>query len=215
MPIPSPTVDPAIQSRVRQLLNLRGGPLINVAEFVQPVALISAWNEARNPVLEVGDQIPRRFVAEFSSPAVAAQFSYCSIRSAAAVAKEQRYILLVDKLHISSPAAGTVLQVAVGRRAAAAHASNGSASWCDTRLAFTALLESPIGIGGGSDAGGGLVANGFRWINVPINDTVTLELHEVLTAGSGSSDGQLLVESTVANVGIRASFEGWAWPEQR
>lgn len=204
-------VDFNLQQRVRRLLGLTGGPAIGVVEAVQPVSIISGWTEQRQPQLESGDMLVRTFVAEMSLAAVALKFAAIGIRVGAGT----RALIWVRKVLICEPTAAAVFQVTNGRIATTlSHASNGTASYTDTRFPFNNLLEAPVSIGGLTDAGPFGTQQGFRWVNGRAAETVVLDVDHVLT-DLGAGSGELVVINGTLNQGLRVSFEGIVFQEQQ
>lgn len=191
------------------MANLRGGDLISVADFVQPVMTVAAWGATRNPPLEIGDQLVRVFNAEMSVTGVAAQIAWASIRVSAGT----NVILWLRSMILSEHTNGAQI-LKVGRTLATVHASSGTASYEETRLPFSNLSAAPVGIGGGTSVAAFPVMQAFRWLTLRAFETVQIPLDVVLD-DQGSGAGDFTVEQDTTAQPIRVSFQGIIFPNIR
>lgn len=208
--MPEPTVDPSIQSRLRQLLNLRGGPLVSVADFVQPVAVLSAWSEFRNPTLEVGDQLPPQFTSEFSVAAVAGQNAEVSIR----VPGGTGLLHWIKRAFITDLGGAGSFAMSI-TRTALSHGAFGTAAWMDGRLPSANLVASAVDIGGGATAAP-QSQTGFLQLEAAAASTmIVVECDHVLVDPDLIGVNELIVLNRNVNRTTRVSFQGYVFNLQR
>lgn len=138
-----PAADPTTTSRVRALLGLRGGPLVEVEEAIMPVALVAGWPTLRQPQLETPDLIARRFLITVEEVvAVGGNHARVGIRSG-----DVRALLWLTRMWAYSRDAGGQVEAKWGRADTWAHGGNWVAGYQDFRLPDSNLWPSPIDAG--------------------------------------------------------------------
>jgi len=197
------SIDPIIQTAVRQLLGLRGGPPVEIIPAVQPVALVRGFSAERQPQLEIGDLLVRRWRAEHVIAAGGVgTFGVISVR-----VTDLNTVALVERAYFSN--GGANLQVQVGRTGPQNHGSFGTARYVDHRLASSSLVASPIDIGGSSTVAP-VTPVGFLRLQTTTG-LIEIKVQDVLCSADLSGDAQaqdFACVNVTANEEIRASFEG-------
>ena len=138
-------ISPLIQSRVRQLLGLTGGPSVEAIEAIQPVAIIAGYQESRQPQLESGDMIVRKFHARATQGATAVEYSKIGIRCG-----DQDSILWITDVFVHNPNPAAPYVVRVGITPNMTFLAYGTACFDDLRLPVVDIGSSPIAVGRGS-----------------------------------------------------------------
>lgn len=205
MPIPS--LANLLQARFRQVLALRGGPLVTASDFVQPtVALGNAEGPFRNPALEVGDGIGRQFTARGTAANAALTFSTVRLQTF----NGSRQLLHVRRIVVNFDGTKCPLQIGLVSNPALNNEVRGSAQYRDARLGLNDVgsAAGPIDITGGDRAA--LTINGFLELQAAaLNSANFIDVDYVLAPGDllGISIA-LVVHATTVNTQFRAQFDG-------
>jgi hypothetical protein len=194
-----------VQDQARYLLGMRGGPAIEPFDGVQAVVELL---KIRQPQLELGPTIPRRFVAEDAVAAVVAEFAQVSIRTT-----DDNVLLLVDEVIIDGEPGAVSAIVGIAPNTELLHTQAGVARYEDMRLPGVSLVASPIDIGGDT-AVGTPTRQGRRRVTVVANSTLIMSGPWILTnrreSGSSAPEG-LGVTSLAANTSLVVAFTGWVF----
>lgn len=197
---------PSIQERTRQLLGLVGGGPIEPIPAVQPVAIVAGFPAQRQPQLERGDMLVRRFLGcQLKAAAGAGQYSAVGVRPGSSTT-----VLHVTRLWITN-ATLSVLEHVWGIGANITAGSYGTAAYLDTRLPGNDLGPVEVQIHDGNQAT--LPVGNAMWRgNIPASTTVEFDIDVVLTADLAGGDRSLLVAPTSVNTALGyVTFEGVAY----
>lgn len=205
-------VDPVIQSRVRQLLGLRGGPAIVAEEAVMPVAVIAGYPQDRQPQLESGDMLVRRFSGLFSQAPVADQFATVGLRVAAADT-----LLWLTKIYLTGNALASSLMY-FGRTGPQVAATFGALGWHDMRLSG-GNLDGLITLFALSAAATAVGFNARLPVWVRVAETVVVDVDFVLVddpqQGLTNNINCVIVQNQSVGQSCLAGFEGIAFTRAR
>lgn len=195
---------------MRQIQGARGGPLVVGADFVQPVAVVgSSEGEYRNPALEFGEGISRRFVARATATSVVFQFGVVQLSC-----PDPFNLVHVRRVGISVD--NTTCRILVGRTTLVSSSNINVAAtgnFTDNRQPIIALGgEGPLLIGAGCTDGATAVGYlGAQELQCPINQTQYIEVDYVLTSQltqQAGFNGALVVSAQTTQTVFRCSFEG-------
>jgi hypothetical protein len=193
-----------IQSRVRQLLQLKGyAPIIGV-ESVQPVAVIAGFPQQRQPQLEKGDMLVRRFVASMIAPAVVAEYNQIQIRATVGT------VLHITRVMIAF--AGAAGSAFIGRTANLTSLGAGNAHFVDSDLQFTDIGFTVCDLIRASAAANPTFYGRYTPFTVA-NAHILMDVDYVLRYVPGNLTG-LTVANTGTNGTLYASFEGVAFVDE-
>jgi hypothetical protein len=210
-------VDPTLQSRIRAIMGLRGGPPIEAEEAVLPVVVVGSWPADRQPNLETGAMIPRRFVAVVEEVvAGAGSHARAGIR-----AGDVGVILWIRRLWAYSRDAAAHVEAKIGRAAAWAPATGLTAAFTDTRMPTTSIYPSPVDGGANEFAAGAnatfrtyiqtMVMGGTGATSAP---PTCFEVDEILVT-DGVSPDVFTVELVTVDRDLVVAFEGYVFDQAR
>jgi len=200
----------SLQARVRQLLGTRGGPLVEGADFLQPVATIaSAEGIYRNPALELGEGIHRQFVTKSICVNVVTEF--CCVQLAT---QDPSSLLHVRRLIFNMY--GTTSRIFVGRQQQSAitvGTSSGECALRDWRLPRAINHNgSALNLRQGTVAAASLLV-GELIVQPAISSTLVLDVDFVLTAAldgvaPSTAPDALVIEAETSNTQFDVNIEG-------
>lgn len=194
----------SLQARVRQLIGARGGPLVEAADFLQPVAVIaSAEGPYRNPALELGEGIGREFVASSGSISPGAlEFARSTIGC-----NQDNALVHVQRVYVNLFNSTTAVQI--GRVAGAqAGLTESEGHYTDGRLNLTDLGPAPLTVRGGNAAAASNFT-GAIFVQPLINSSLVVDVDYVLISNRAGAVGDVLtVEAATPNTPMFVSYQG-------
>jgi hypothetical protein len=208
------SIDLALQTRVRALLGLRGGPPIEAEEAILPVAVIAGYPILRQPQLETSDLIPRRFWVTYEEVvAGAGSHARIGVRSG-----DVRSIIWLTRMWAYSRDADGAVEARIGRSDTWAFATSGVTGFQDHRLGDLDLAPSPVD-GGANEfaAGANATFHGNLQLLIPGRSTaqgaflpLELQLDEILVTDGVAPDA-FTVELVTVDRDLICSFEGYVF----